>query len=57
MEKRDYEAILDSMQMTGIYVIREDNHQILYFNKRVQEVAPNIKTRNGMSRAVGGNLR
>lgn len=44
MEKRDYEAILDSMQMTGIYVIREDNHQILYFNKRVQEVAPNIKT-------------
>lgn len=43
MESKDYEIILDSLQMTGIYVIREDNHQILYFNKRVKEVAPNIK--------------
>lgn len=43
METRDYENILDSLEMTGIYVIREDNHQILYFNKRVKEVAPDIQ--------------
>lgn len=39
----DYEAILDSMQKTGVYVIREDNHEILYFNRRVKEVTPDIK--------------
>lgn len=44
MQAKDYERILDSLQMTGIYVIREDNHQILYFNRRVKEVAPNIRT-------------
>ncbi len=43
MKSKDYEVILDSLQSTGIYVIREDNHQILYFNKRVKEVAPGIQ--------------
>ncbi len=44
MKTREYELILDSLQMTAVYVIREDNHEILYYNKRVREVAPNIKT-------------
>ncbi|MDO5350622.1 MAG: response regulator, partial [Lachnospiraceae bacterium] len=43
MKTRDYERVLDSLQMTGVYVIREDNHEILYYNKRVKEVAPNIQ--------------
>lgn len=43
MTTREYELILDSLQMTAIYVIREDNHKILYYNKRVREVAPNIE--------------
>lgn len=43
MKASQYEMILDSLQMTGVYVIREDNHAILYYNKRVQEVAPNIR--------------
>ncbi len=43
MKTREYELILDSLQMTAIYVIREDNHKILYYNKRVREVAPNIE--------------
>ncbi len=43
METREYELILDSLQRTAVYVIREDNHQILYYNKRVREVAPNIE--------------
>lgn len=43
MKAGQYELILDSLQMTAVYVIREDNHKILYYNKRVREVAPNIE--------------
>ncbi len=43
MEIRDYEMILDSMQNTGVYVIREDDHRILYFNRHMKELAPNIE--------------
>lgn len=43
MKAREYELILDSLQMTAVYVIREDDHKILYYNKRVREVAPNIE--------------
>ncbi|MCI8401988.1 MAG: response regulator [Lachnospiraceae bacterium] len=39
---RDYEKILDAMQMTGVYVIREDNHQILYFNNQIRTFMPDI---------------
>lgn len=44
VKTKDYEMILDSMQTTGIYVIREDNHQILYFNRHMKELAPGIET-------------
>lgn len=43
MGTRDFEVMLDSMRTTGIYVIREEDHQILYFNKRVKEVEPDIR--------------
>lgn len=43
MRTREYEMILDALQMTGVYVIREDNHKILYYNKRVKEVVPDIE--------------
>lgn len=43
MKTKEYELLLDSLQMTGVYVIREDNHEILYYNKHVKEVAPNIE--------------
>lgn len=43
MDTKDFEIILDSMQTTGVYVIREEDHQILYFNKRVKEVEPDIR--------------
>jgi len=35
--------VLDALQMTGVYVIREDSHEILYYNKRVRDVAPDIE--------------
>lgn len=40
MHIEDYEKILDALQETGVYVIREDDHRILYCNRRVREVAP-----------------
>lgn len=47
MDSRDYEKILDSMPETGVYVIQEENHSILYFNRRVRQVCPDI--REGMA--------
>lgn len=38
-----YEIILDSMQTTGVYVIREDNHKILYFNNWMKKTTPNLE--------------
>ena len=43
MDIRDYEKILDAIPNTGIYVIREDNHEILYFNERIRRMAPNVE--------------
>ncbi len=43
MKAREYELILDSLQRTAVYVVREDNHKILYYNKRVRDVSPNIE--------------
>lgn len=43
MNNQTYGSILDAIPMAGIYVIREDDHKILYFNKRVKEVEPEIE--------------
>lgn len=43
MESVDYEKILNAMPETGIYVIREDDHGLLYFNKRVREISPQAR--------------
>lgn len=43
VDSREYEKILDVIPNTGIYVIREDNHEILYFNKRIKEIKPTVK--------------
>ena len=43
MECRDYEKILNAMPETGVYVIREADRGVLYFNKRVQEASPEIR--------------
>ena len=47
MESKDFERILDAMPETAVYVIREDNHEILYYNKRVHTVSPEV--RHGMT--------
>lgn len=43
MTTKDYKMILDSLQTTGVYAIREKSHEILYYNRHVEEVAPNIE--------------
>ncbi len=43
VETKDYEVVLDSMRNIGVYVIREADHQILYFNQKVKAVEPNIR--------------
>lgn len=43
MDIKNGQKILDAMQMTGIYVIREEDHGILYYNRRVKEVAPHVQ--------------
>lgn len=43
MNEKEYVRILDSLPVTGVYVIREDNHEIQYYNKRVREVAPEVR--------------
>ena len=40
MESKDYERILDAMPETAVYVIRKDDHGILYYNRRVHAVSP-----------------
>ena len=43
MTAREYERILDSMSNMGVYVIREDTHEILYLNKRIRSLFPDAK--------------
>lgn len=43
MEHNDYKAILDSLWKIGVYVIRKENHEILYYNKWVAQVSPTVR--------------
>ena len=43
MDIRDYEQLLNAIPKAGIYVVREEGHEILYFNERIREMAPHIK--------------
>ncbi len=40
LENSDLAAILNAMPTTGVYVIREEDRGLLYFNQRVREVSP-----------------
>lgn len=44
MDIRDYKKVLDAITTSAVYVIREDDHRILYFNKQVQEATPDVHT-------------
>lgn len=43
MSKDNLKGILDSLVETGVYVIRRDTHELLYFNKRVSQISPEAK--------------
>lgn len=42
MNGRDYEKILDAIPMAAVFVVREDNREILYYNSRVKEAVPDV---------------
>ena len=37
------EKILNHITSIGIYVVRRDTHEMLYFNERVRAVAPDVR--------------
>ncbi|MDO5601482.1 MAG: ATP-binding protein [Oscillospiraceae bacterium] len=41
MSEKNLKQLLDTLAETAVYVIREDTHALLYFNRRVKEVSPN----------------
>ncbi len=43
VKAEDYRGILDALPFTGVYVVREDSHELLYFNKRIRECTPEIE--------------
>ena len=43
MDNREYEKMMDALPTTGVFVIREDNHEILYYNQRVKEISPEVR--------------
>ncbi len=44
VDKKEYEKLADALPATGVFVIREDNYEILYYNQRMREVSPEVKT-------------
>lgn len=43
MENNNLAVMLDSLAEAGIYVIERDSHRLLYYNKRVKEVSPDVE--------------
>lgn len=41
-----YAAILDAVPKTGVYVVREADHALLYLNKRAKELSPGAQLGN-----------
>ena len=44
MDRNEYDKILHAIPTTGVFIIREDGHRILYYNRRVQEISPHVHT-------------
>lgn len=42
MKKENLAIMLDSLEEIAVYVIEQDTHRILYYNKRVQDVNGNV---------------
>lgn len=54
MNVRNYLDILEALDNTGVFVVREDDKSILYFNKRVKHLFPTLKIGDKCSRLCGG---
>ena len=54
-EKVHLEMILDHLGDTAVYVITREDHRILYFNRRVQQVTPEVRLGTPCSQLWGKN--
>lgn len=43
MWEENLAAALDSLVELGVYIIKEDTHELLYYNRRVKEVSPQVQ--------------
>lgn len=43
MNKNNLSNMLDSLEQTGIYAIRQDNHKVLYFNQYMKNMFPQFE--------------
>lgn len=43
MPQNNLKVLLDALTETGVYVIREDDHTLLYFNRKVKETSPYVR--------------
>lgn len=43
MEDWNIRAMLDSLEETGVYVIEQNTHRLLYFNRRIKDVTPDVQ--------------
>lgn len=43
VENGEYGQILDAMPGIGVYVIREEDHGILYYNRRFRDISPEVR--------------
>lgn len=43
MDIQEYDKILHTVPNTGVFIIQEDTHEILYYNKRVKEISPHVR--------------
>ena len=55
MNRNDYEKIIDAVPTTGIFIIREDNHEILFYNRRVQEAVPHVQAGSTCQEIMGNH--
>ncbi len=44
MDQKEYEKIIRAIPNTGIFIIREDNHKILYYNEQIRKISPHVCT-------------
>lgn len=54
MQTRDFERILNDLPEIGIFIIREDNRELLYFNRKMEKLSPQARVGTPGSMLLSG---